>query len=69
MSCPALFNLKSGREELQGKASRKSDIDKIVFYQSYPNGQKIRAWKPKAYDKKTFGQRNKELFTLSDNYY
>ena len=27
----ALFNLKSGREEFQRKASRKSDIDEIVF--------------------------------------
>ena len=31
LSCPALFNLKSDREELQGKASRKSDIGEIVF--------------------------------------
>ena len=31
LSCPALFNLKSDREELQGKASRKSDINQIAF--------------------------------------
>ena len=31
----SLFNLKSGREELQGKASRKSDIDEIVFNQRH----------------------------------
>ena len=31
LSCPALFNLKSGREELQGKTSRKLDIDEIAF--------------------------------------
>ena len=31
------INLKSGREELQGKVSRKSDIDKFVFNQSHPN--------------------------------
>ena len=31
LSYPALFNLKLSREELQGKASRKSDIDEIVF--------------------------------------
>ena len=52
LSCPALFNLKSGREELQGKVSRKSDTDKIVFNQSHRNGQKIHAWKPKAYSNK-----------------
>ena len=69
LSCPALFNLKSSREELPGKASRKSDIDEIVFNQSYPNGQEIQAWKPKAYSKKTFGWKNKKVFTLSDNYY
>ena len=28
---PNSFQPKSGREELQGKASKKSDIDKIVF--------------------------------------
>ena len=50
-----LFNLKSGREELLWKASRKSDIDEIVFNQRYPNGQKIHTWKPKAYSKKSFG--------------
>ena len=42
-SCPALFNLKSGRKELQGKASRKSDIGEMVFNQSHPNGQKRHA--------------------------
>ena len=31
------INLKSGREELHGKVSRKSDIDKFVFNQSHPN--------------------------------
>ena len=31
LSCPALFNLKSDREELQGKASRKSDTGEVVF--------------------------------------
>ena len=31
LTCPTLFNLKSGREKLQGKGSRKSDIDEIVF--------------------------------------
>ena len=64
-----LFNLKSDRVELQGKASRKSDMDKIVFNQRYPNGQIIHAWKPKTYSKKTFGQKNKKVFTLSDDYY
>ena len=38
-----LFNPKSGREEIQGKASRKSDIDEIVFNQRHPNGQKLHA--------------------------
>ena len=28
---PNSFQPKSDREELQGKASRKSDIDKIIF--------------------------------------
>ena len=64
-----LFNPKSGREEIQGKASRKSDIDEIVFNQRHPNGQKLHAWKPKAYNKKPFGQKNKKVFTLSDDYY
>ena len=31
LSCLTLFNLKSGVEELQGKGSRKSDIDEIAF--------------------------------------
>ena len=31
LSCLTLSNLKLGREKLQGKASRKSDIDEIVF--------------------------------------
>ena len=35
-----LYILKSGREVFQGKASRKSDIDEIVFNQSHPNGKK-----------------------------
>ena len=56
MSCPALFNLKSGR--LQGNVSRKSNIGKFVFNQSHPNGQNIHARKPKAYSNKTFGQKN-----------
>ena len=55
MSCPALFNLKSGR--LQGNVSRKSNIGKFVFNQSHPNGQNIHARKPKAYSNKTFGQK------------
>ena len=63
LSCPALFKLKSGREELLGKASRKSDIDEIVFNQSHPNGQKIHAWKPKAYSNKTFCQKNKKKYS------
>ena len=66
LSC---FQPESGRKELQGIASRKSDIDKIVFNQRHPNGQKIHAWKPKSYSKKPFGQKNKNVFTLSEDYY
>ena len=39
---------------------------RLSFNQSYPNGQKIHTWKPKAYSSKTFGK--KKVFTLSDNY-
>ena len=60
LSCPTLFNLKSGREELQGKSSRKSDIDKIVFNHRHPNGKRILAWKPKASSKKMFWQKIKK---------
>ena len=64
LSCPALFNLESGREELQGKASRKSEIEytiytKLFFNQSHPNGQTIHLWKAKAYSNETFGQKQK----------
>ena len=42
---------------------------KLLFNQSHPNGQKIHAWKPKAYSNETFDQKNKKVFTLSDSYY
>ena len=68
LSCPALFNLESCREELQGKVSRKSDIDKIVFNQSHLNGQKIHAWKPKAYSNKNIWPKKYSHFqTITTN--
>ena len=42
---------------------------KLFFNQSHLNGQKIHAGKPKAYSNKTFDQKNKKVFTLSDSYY
>ena len=42
---------------------------KLFFNHIHPNGQKVHAWKPKAYSTKAFGQKNKKVFTISDNYY
>ena len=45
--------------QITRKASRKSDIHEVVFFsQSHTNGQKIHAWKPKAYSNKMFDQKN-----------
>ena len=57
---------------MQGKASRKSDIDEIVFNQRHPNGQKIHAWKPKAYNKEHLAKKLKkyshfQTITINNN--
>ena len=31
--------------------------------------KKAHAWNAKSYSNETFGQKNKKVFTLSDNYY
>ena len=35
----------------------------MFFNQSNPNGQRIHAWKPKAYSDKIFGQKNEKSHT------
>ena len=40
--------------QITRNASRKPDIDKIIFNQSHPNGKKIHALNRKAYSNKTF---------------
>ena len=59
LTCPTLFNLKSGK--VAGKRFKKIRYRRNCFFnQSHLNGQKIYAWKPKAYSKKTFGQKIKK---------
>ena len=40
--------------QITRNASRKPDIDEIIFNQSHPNGKKIHALNRKAYSNKTF---------------
>ena len=51
------------RQESSRKKLQENQIKTILFFnQSYPNGQKIHAWKSKAYSNKIFGQKRIDTF-------
>ena len=69
LSCPALFNMESDREELQGKASGKSDRRNCFFIRAILMVKKYMHENLKNTAKKHFAKKIKKVFTFSDKYY